>query len=82
MSHLDVYTNAYQAENINRLTVAVAEVARDVFTEGAGVADHDLRMQLLNHAGPRTADYERFAREIAVTVMTHPSWNTPPTSRG
>jgi len=68
-----IYVNAVTEENVNRLAIAIANVVRSVFLEGAGVAEHDLRIQLVNYAGPRTADYERFANEIAITVMANPS---------
>ena len=67
-----IYVNAVTEENVNRLTVAIANVVRDVFLEDAGTADHDIRVELVNYAGPRTSDYERFAEQIAITVMANP----------
>ena len=69
MSYQSVYELAKEEQLLQRLAVASAEVARDVFVEGAGVANHDVRVLLVPYAGPRTADWRRFAQEIALLVL-------------
>lgn len=70
MTYSEIYTNAIQAENVNRLAVAVAKYAVTVYGESGGVDSHAERVLLLNHAGPRTRDYERFAEEIAIQTFS------------
>ena len=69
MSYQTVYELAKEEQLLQRLAVASAEVARDVFVEGAGVANHDVRALLVPYAGPRTADWRRFAQEIALLLL-------------
>ena len=69
MSYQSVYELAKEEQLLQRLAVASAEVARDVFVEGAGVANHDVRALLVPYAGPRTADWRRFAQEIALLLL-------------
>jgi len=69
MSYQSVYELAKEEQLLQRLAVASAEVARDVFVEGAGVANHDVRALLVPYAGPRTADWKRFATEIALLLL-------------
>ena len=54
---------------ICEITVAVADVARDVFVADSGVADHAERVAMVPFAGPRTADWQRFSREIALLLL-------------
>jgi hypothetical protein len=46
------------------LTVAVAAVAKDVFTEDAQTPAHDARLALVNYAGPRTAEFRVSLRKL------------------
>ena len=69
MAYTDIWTLAKEEQLLQRLAVAVAETARDVFVEGAGVANHDIRTAMVPYAGPRTADWRRFAQEIALLLL-------------
>jgi len=69
MSYQSVYELAKEEQLLQRLAVASAEVARDVFVEGAGVPNHDVRVLMVPYAGPRTADWRRFAQEIALLLL-------------
>ena len=69
MSYQSVYELAKEEQLLQRLAVASAEVARDVFVEPAGTANHDVRALLVPYAGPRTADWRRFAQEIALLLL-------------
>ena len=69
MAYQDTYALAKEEQLLQRLSVASADVARDVFVEGAGVANHDVRVAMVPYAGPRTADWRRFAQEIALLLL-------------
>lgn len=63
------YVLAREEQILQRLTVACADVARDVFVEAAGVANHDVRLAMVPYAGPSTADFRRFAQELALILL-------------
>lgn len=69
MAYEDIYRLQSEELVLRPLTVAVAAVAKDVFTEDAGVPAHDVRLALVNYAGPRTAEFRRFAQEIALIIL-------------
>lgn len=69
MAYEDIYRLQSEELVLRPLTVAVASVAKDVFTEDAQTPAHDVRMALVNYAGPRTAEFRRFAQEIALIVL-------------
>ena len=69
MSYQSVYELAKEEQLLQRLAVASAEVARDVFVEGAGVANHDVRVAMVSYAGPSTSNWRRFAQEIALLLL-------------
>lgn len=69
MAYADTYVLAKEEQIIQRLTVACAEVARDVFVEAGTVANHDVRLAMVSYAGPRGADFRRFAEEIALLLL-------------
>lgn len=70
MSYTSNYMLAKDEQLLQQLTGALPDVADDVFAEGAGVADHDLRMALVAHAGPIGSAYRRFAEEMALQLVT------------
>lgn len=69
MSYQSTYDMVREEQIVQRLTVAVAEVARDVFIEPIGTANHDVRIAMVPYAGPRTSDFRRFAEEIALILL-------------
>ena len=70
MSYTSNYMLAKDEQLLQQLTGALPDVADDVFAEGAGVADHDLRMALVALAGPVGSAYRRFAEEMALQLVT------------
>lgn len=68
MAYLDIYRLARDPQLVQRLIPAVAQQCVTVWGEGAGVANHDVRLKLVAYAGPRAADFERFASEIALLL--------------
>lgn len=68
MAYLDIYRLARDPQLTQRLIPAVAQQCITVWSEGAGVANHDVRLKLVAYAGPRAADFERFAGEIALLL--------------
>lgn len=69
MSYTEVYVATHEEQLLQRLTVAAAEMARDVFIEDASTPNHDARLAMVSYAGPRTAEFRRFAQEIALIVL-------------
>ena len=69
MGYIDIFRMAGETEMVQRLTVACAEVARDVFVEAVGVADHATRVAMVPYAGPRTSDFLRFAQELSLILL-------------
>jgi len=69
MAYVDTYRLMGEEQLLQRLTVAVAEVARDVFVEPVGTADHATRLLMVPYAGPRTSDFRRFAEEVALLLL-------------
>ena len=69
MSYTSNYMLAKDEQLLQQLTGALPDVADDVFVEGA-VADHDLRMALVAHAGPVFSAYRAFAQEMALQLVT------------
>jgi len=66
MAYIDVYTTAKEEQFLQRLSVAAAEAARDVFVDGTASA---IDKAMVPYAGPRTADWRRFAEEIALLLL-------------
>lgn len=69
MAYVDTYRLMGEEQLLQRLTVACAEVARDVFVEAGTVANHAERLLMVPYAGPRSADFRRFAEEIALLLL-------------
>lgn len=69
MAYVEIYKMAGEEQLLQRLTVACAEVARDVFVEADTVADHATRLLMVPYAGPRTSDFRRFAEEISLLLL-------------
>lgn len=69
MAYKDLYTLAHDPQLTQRLVPAVAQVCTDVYTEAVGTANHANRVALVNYAGPRLADFQRFAEEIALLLL-------------
>lgn len=77
MAYLDIYRLARDPQLTQRLVPAVAAQCVAVWGEGAGVANHDTRIKLVAYAGPRAADFERFASEIALLLcVLNPTLST------
>jgi hypothetical protein len=68
-SYTDTFRMAGETQFIQALTVACADVAKDVFVEAVGVADHATRLAMVPYAGPRTSDFLRFAQEISLLLL-------------
>lgn len=68
MSYQGIYTLARDPQLTQRLVGAVAQVCTNVYTENPATADHAVRVALVNYAGPRLADFERFAGEVALLL--------------
>ena len=68
MSYQSIFELAKEEQLLQRLAVAVADVAADVYTEGA-VPNHDVRLAMVSYAGPSTQDWRRFAQEIALLLL-------------
>lgn len=74
MAYADTYLAMQEEQILRKLTVGASDVARDVFAEGTGVANHDVRLALVSYAGPRTSDFQNFAREVAlICLVLNPS---------
>lgn len=69
MSYQSTYDLVREEQIIQRLTVAVAEVARDVFIENPATANHDVRIALVNYASPRFRDFRSFAEEMTLLLL-------------
>jgi len=69
MSYQSTYALSREEQIIQRLSVAAADVARDVFVEDAGTPQHDVRIAMVPYVGPRTQDFLRFAREVALILL-------------
>ncbi len=70
MSYKKTYDLARDSQITERLAVAIADVADDVYAESAGVAEHALRMALVAYAGPIASAYKAFAKEMALQLLT------------
>jgi len=80
MSYLESYTLARDPQLWQRLVGAVAQVCADVYTENITTPEHDVRIALVNYAGPRLADFERFAQEVAMLLcILNPTISTATT---
>lgn len=69
MAYVDVFQAMTEEQILQRLTIAVADVARDVYVEAPTEPSHDLRLALVAYAGQRTADFRRFAEEVALLIL-------------
>lgn len=69
MSYLESYILAQDPQLWQRMVGAVAQVCTNVYTENPATANHDLRVALVNYAGPRLTDFERFAKEVAMLLI-------------
>lgn len=68
MAYIDTYRLMRDEQLIERLTVAVADVARDVYGEATNTPSYEIRRSLIAYAGPQTSDFRRFAQEIALVL--------------
>jgi len=69
MAYKDTYVAMQEEQIIRAITIAAADVARDVFVEAGNTANHDVRLALVAYAGPRTNDFQSFAKEIALILL-------------
>ena len=69
MSYLESYILAQDPQLWQRVVGATAQVCTTVYTENPATADHALRVALVSYAGPRLADFERFAKEVAMLLI-------------
>lgn len=69
MSYLSTYVDTQEEQILRKITVAAADVARDVFAEAGNTASHAERIALVSHAGPRTQDFVSFAKEIVLVLL-------------
>lgn len=70
MSYLATYTLCLEEQTIRKLAMATAKTAWYISTEAENTPSHDLRMAMVNYAGPRLSDYMAFARELAAYLFT------------
>ena len=64
------YAMAMDRNALERLSVAVANVARDVYIEDVATPDHALRMALVSHAGPEFAQFTDFAQDMSLLLFS------------
>ena len=77
MTYLQSYLLAQDPQLWQRLVGATVKVCVNFYTENPATAGHDLNVALVNYAGPRLADFERFAKEIALLlVILNPTIST------
>jgi len=69
-SYTEIFTLALDPDFTKRLAVAVADVGDEVYGEGSGVPNHDLRMAMLAYAGPTLSAYRAFAQDLALALLT------------
>ena len=72
MAYKDTHALMVDEQLLERLTVACADVARDVFAETVNVPSasvYNIRRAMIAYAGPSSQDFRRFAREIALVVL-------------
>jgi len=70
MAYTDTYLLSTEEQLIQRLAVSVAKTSWYISSEDPNTANHDRRMALVAYAGPRNADYLRFARECTIYLLT------------
>lgn len=77
MTYLQGYLLAQDPQLWQRLVGAVVKVCVDFYMENPATGGHALNVALVNYAGPRLADFERFAKEIALLlVILNPTIST------
>lgn len=69
MAYKDTYLAMSEEQIIRAITIAAADVARDVFVEAGATPNHDVRLALVSYAGPRTSDFQNFAKELALVLL-------------
>ena len=69
MTYAEIFTTATEEQLLQPLAVAIAAVAKDVFLEGIGVPNHDVRLAMVSYAGPSTRDWYNFAQQIALLLL-------------
>lgn len=68
MAYLDTYTLAHDPQLTQRLVPSVAQQCTNVWVENPVTANHAVRVALVAYAGPRLADFERFAQDVALLL--------------
>ena len=68
MAYVDIYTQAREEEFLRKLTVAIIDKAKAVYAGGA-LDLSTLEDTLVVYAGPRSADFRRFAEEVSAIVL-------------
>jgi hypothetical protein len=69
MAYADAFVLSNEEQLVQRLAVSLAKTCWYISSEAPETENHDLRMALVNHAGPRNADYLSFARECTVYLL-------------
>jgi hypothetical protein len=69
MAYRDTYKLMVDEQLIEKLTVACADVARDVYAEATNVPNYEIRRALIAYAGPGTSNFRNFAKELALVLL-------------
>lgn len=69
-NYVTTYQYAVDEQSLQRLVIATAKIASDIFTENPATASHAERMALVNYAAPRLTDLRSFAQEVAPVLFT------------
>ena len=71
--YTETYLLCIEEQALRKIAMAVSKTCWYISAEAADADQHDLRMALVNHAGPRLSDYMAFARELAAYLFTQNS---------